>query len=765
MLYFFLLFMATASVAQTGEIRGTVVDAATKTPLPGVNVTVVGTTIGAATDAEGAYRITGVPVGVVALEARFIGFLPQQRTDIVVQANRPTQVFFELREQPVELEGVAVQANAFLPPADAPTSVRVLGAEEIRRAPGGQNDVSRTLLSLPGVTGGVDNRNDLVVRGGGPSENAYYMDGIRIPQINHFATQGATGGAVGLLNVSFIQEVEFLTGGFPVRYGDALSSVLLIQNRPGNPERIVGEFTLGAAEAGLTLDGPLGNRSSWLLSARRSYLQFLFEALGLPIRPSYWDGQFRLQTEITPKDRLVITAIGALDRFGVVEVEADDTFENQEIADRVLTNDQDAYTVGVSWRRLVNEGFLTSTLSYSSSRFAFGGEGRDGAPVIRSSSLETDLRASTDLERRVGRRATLGLGGDVVVSGLRTDFFERSRPGTPFGQNLQFGDDLTFARAGLYAQWIQRSGRLTTTVGLRADQNTLLDNGFSVSPRAAATLEVNSRWSLNLAGGLFTQSPARLSLAVQDAQGNSVNTGLRPVQTAQIVGGIAFQPRADLRMSVEGYYKAYSRYPVSAEDPRISLANLGDDFGFVGAFPLDGSGKGRAYGLEAFAQRKLTDRLYGIAAYTLGWSEFAAKDGVYRPASWDVRHSLSLTGGYRIGNKWEFSSKWRVLSGRPWTPFDFAASEASYAVNRNGVPDLDQLNTLRTPTYSRMDVRIDRRFFFQRWNAVVYLDVQNVFNQTNLFGYRYTEDPEVPSRLRPVDNVGLLPIFGFTVEW
>jgi len=231
------------------------------------------------------------------------------------------------------------------------------------------------------------------------------------------------------------------------------------------------------------------------------------------------------------------------------------------------------------------------------------------------------------------------------------------------------------------------------------------------------------------------------------------------------VGGIAFQPRADLRMSVEGYYKAYSRYPVSADDPRLSLANLGDDFGFVGAFPLEGTGKGRAYGLEAFAQRKLTARLYGIAAYTLGWSEFAAKDGVFRPASWDVRHSLSLTGGYRIGNKWEFASKWRVLSGRPWTPFDFAASEISYAVNRNGVPDLDQLNTLRTPTYSRMDVRIDRRFFFQRWNAVVYLDVQNVFNQTNLFGYRYTEDPEVPSRLRPVDNVGLLPIFGFTVEW
>ena len=233
-----LLLWTPTTHAQTGSIQGQVIDATTQQPLPGVNVALADTSRGAATNANGRFEITGLAPGTYTLRATFVGYAPQTKTDVVVRSSRPTLVTFELREAAVELEGLVVQGSAFADEPEAPTSVQTLGAEEVRRTPGGQNDISRTLLSLPGVTGGVDNRNDLLVRGGGPSENAYFLDGIRIPQINHFATQGATGGALGLVNVDFIRETTFYTGGFPARYGDALSSVLVIENRNGSPQSL-----------------------------------------------------------------------------------------------------------------------------------------------------------------------------------------------------------------------------------------------------------------------------------------------------------------------------------------------------------------------------------------------------------------------------------------------------------------------------------------------------------------------------------------------
>ena len=755
-----------AAWAQTGTIGGQVVDAVTQEPLPGVNVVIVGTTQGAAAGADGRFAIEGLAPGVYTVRASAIGFAAQTKTDVVVQPSRPTLLLFELRETAAALEGVTVRADAFEVPADAPASVQVLGAEEVRRTPGGQNDISRTLLSLPGVTGGVDSRNDLIVRGGGPGENAYFLDGVEIPQINHFATQGATGGALGLLNVDFIRETEFYTGGFPARYGDALSSVLEVETRPGSPEGVAGDFTLGAIEAALSLDGPIGTRGDWLVSARRSYTQFLFKALGLPIRPGYWDFQANVTYDLDARNRLRFVGLGAIDDFGIVQ-EEDADFESREIAQRVLQNDQWSYTNGLVWRRLVPGGVVRTALSRSMNSFSFADVGEDDVPVLSNTSQESENRLRTDLDYRLSPTFTLGAGGGATLARVETDFFERARPGTPFGEDLRFGSSLSLWKAFTYGQLTARlwADRLSLTGGLRLDGNTFLDDGLYVAPRLSARLALAPAWSLNLATGIFHQSPEYVSLVVKDAAGAYVNRGLPYVRAEHYVGGVAWQARPSLRLSLEGFYKDYDRYPVSAGDPRVSLANLGGDYGYIGAEPLLGVGDGRAYGVEAFAQKKLVERLYGLAAYTLAWSEFAGADGVLRPSSWDVRHSVSLTAGYRIGQRWELGAKWRYLSGRPWTPFDLERSAEEYALTGRGVRDYDRLNAERTPAYHRLDVRLERRFAFTGWNAVVYLDVQNVYSRTNLFSYQYTEDPAFPDRLRPSDNVGLLPSFGFSVEW
>lgn len=766
-----LLAALAAPIAAAQSITGRVVDAVTQATLPGASVAVLGADDavigGAAATVDGTFSVAGLAPGTYRVRASFVGYDTKVLADVVVQGSRPTFVLFELREAASALgDDVVVTAGFFEDEPDAPVSVAVLGPEEIRRTPGGQNDISRSLLALPGVSSGVDNRNDLLVRGGGPSENAYIVDGIEIPQINHFATQGAAGGALGLLNVDFIREATFYTGGFPVRYGDAASSVLVVENRPGSPETLAGDFTIGATEAALSLDGASGPDFNWTFSARRSYLQLLFELIGLPIRPAYWDFQSRVEYTPTDTDRLVYFGLWAVDDFDLVQPDDPDDFEGREIASRVLDNDQRSYTQGVSWRKLFAKGFVTTAVSRSYQEFFFDDLDEAGTPLLSNDAEEAAWRLRSDADLRLAPGLTLGLGGGASRETVASEFFQRATPATPFPTDLRFSTDLGLWKGFGYGQITAQAldGRLALTAGVRADATDFLDETAVVSPRVSASFDLTDKLEVSAAVGRFTQAPELVSLAVQQ-DGAYVNRSLRWIDVGQVVGGLAVTPVPSLRLALEGYAKAYDDYPVSASDPRVSLANLGGDFGIVGAEPLVSVGQGRAYGVEVSAQKRLTSRVYGLGSYTLGWSEFTGADGVYRPSAWDVRHSVSASGGVRLGG-WEVGTRVTAQSGRPFTPYDLAASEVEYALSRRGVIDLDRLNSERTPAYARIDVRVDRRFALgRRVNGVVYLDVQNVLDRENVFALQYTEDPAEPDRLREQTNVGRLPTIGFSVEF
>ncbi|MDT0631936.1 TonB-dependent receptor [Rubrivirga litoralis] len=766
-----LLALVVASAPLSAQsVTGRVVDAVTQETLPSATVAVLGPgdalVTGAATDADGAFTVSGLDAGTYRVRASFVGYDARLLADVVVQGSRPTFLLFELRPSAVVGDEVVVTGGLFEDAPDAPVSVATLGPEEIRRTPGGQNDISRSLLALPGVTGAVDNRNDLLVRGGGPSENAYFVDGIEIPQINHFATQGAAGGALGLLNVDFIREATFYTGGFPVRYGDAASSVLVVENRPGSPGVLSGDVTVGASEAGVSLDGSSGPDFNWTFSARRSYLQLLFELIDLPIRPAYWDFQSRVEYTPTDDDRLVYFGLWAVDDFDIAQPDDPDDFEGIETASRVLDNDQRSYTQGVSWRRLFPNGVVTTAVSRSYQEFFFDDLDEAGAPLLSNDAEEAAWRLRSDADFRVSPTLTLGVGGGASRETVASEFFQRATPGTPFDQDLRFDTDLGLWKGFGYAQLTARAvgGRLAVTAGVRADATDFLDQAAVASPRLSASFDVTDAVEVSAAVGRFTQSPELVSLAVQQ-DGAYVNRSLDWIDVGQLVGGVAVTPTASVRLSAEGYYKSYGSYPVSASDPRVSLANQGGDFGTVGAEPLVSVGGGRAYGVEVSAQKRLTSRFYGLGSYTLGWSEFSGADGVFRPSAWDVRHNVSLTGGVRLGG-WEVGTRLAVLSGRPFTPFDLAASREEYALSRRGVRDLDRLNAERTGAYARLDLRVDRRFALgRRVNGVVYVDVQNVLDRENVFSVQYTEDPAEPDFLRDQTNVGRLPTVGFSVEF
>jgi len=755
--------------AQTAVLEGLAVDATTRSPLEAVRVvarSLAGVEATALTDARGRFRIGGLAPGLYSVTGRSLGYAEALVAEVTVQSSRPAFVELTLRRRAVQLEGLTVTAGgAFDAPASAPVSVARLSPEEVRRTPGGQLDISRTLLSLPGVIGGVDNRNDLLVRGGGPGENAYFLDGIRIPQINHFATQGTAGGAVGLLNVDFIRDTEFYTGAFPARYGGALSSVLLVDNRPGSSDGVAGDFTLGASEAALTLDGPAGESGNWLFSIRRSYLQFLFEALDLPIRPDYWDAQTRAEFLPTDRDRIVLVGIASIDEFDLVAPEVGD-IENRETFDRVLDNDQRTYTVGGSWERRLPGGVARAVLSRSWIDYEFSDTDTDEVSLLsnRSTEVRNELRLEADLRLNDAFDLELGVAG--TRASIDLDLFQTATAGTPFDADVRTDATTHTWRTGIFAQGSYRAfgERLTLTGGVRADEDSALEEGLSVSPRLGASLRLSPTVTASAGTGVFHQSPTLLSLGIRE-DGAPVNLGLRQIRNVQGVLGLTWQPSPSLQLRSEGFWKEYDDYPVSRDDPRVSLANLGDEYGFVGAEPLVPEGEGRAYGAEFSAQKKLTDDYYLLGAYTWSSSEFSGGDGELRPSSWDVRHSLDLTAGYRPSRRWEFGAKLRVLSGRPFTPFDVEASIPEFERTGRGVPDLDRIGAERVPTYARFDLRVERTFDLGRWNGRAYVDVQNVLNRENVIGFTFSRDPSLPDARRPIDGAGLLPFFGFSVEF
>ena len=275
---FLLLVIPVTAQEKQGKIKGRVYNAATNEGVPFATVVIVGTTTGAMTDFDGNFTFTGIEPGYIQLKASSVGFEAYVSNSFLVTRDKTVSIELPMNETVVGIDDVVVKASPFRKKLESPVSVRIIGIEEIEKNPGGNRDISKVIQSFPGVASTPAYRNDVIVRGGGPNENRFYLDEIEIPYLNHFSTQGASGGPVGIINVDFIKELNFYSGAFPASRGNAMSSVLSFRQIDGNDERLKFRATVGASDLGLTIDGPTGKNSTLILSARRSYLQFLFSA-------------------------------------------------------------------------------------------------------------------------------------------------------------------------------------------------------------------------------------------------------------------------------------------------------------------------------------------------------------------------------------------------------------------------------------------------------------------------------------------------------
>ncbi|MFN5878483.1 MAG: carboxypeptidase regulatory-like domain-containing protein, partial [Flavobacteriales bacterium] len=299
---FLFLYSSAISIAQVSKVTGRVYNSINNEAIPFAKITVINAQAGAMTEDNGVYVIEGLQPGIYSFKTTVPGFQDLLINDITVTISRTVDLDFALEPIVKEQKEVTVKASPFNRKVESPVSLRTLNATEIERQPGAGRDVSKVLQALPGVGVRATFRNDIIIRGGAPGENKFYLDGIEVPNINHFATQGSSGGPVGLLNVNFIREVDFYAGAFPANRANGLSSVISFKQKDGNPDALITNFALGSSDAALTFDGPLGKKADFIFSARRSYLQFLFAALQLPFLPTYNDAQFKVNLKLNQKN-------------------------------------------------------------------------------------------------------------------------------------------------------------------------------------------------------------------------------------------------------------------------------------------------------------------------------------------------------------------------------------------------------------------------------------------------------------------------------
>ena len=775
-----LLLTGFLSAQNTGSLSGRILDAQSQLPLEGATVILIGTSLGVVTDQDGYFTIEDIPTQSYNVEASYLGFESLTLFNVIVKSVGNIPLLFKLNEIAENLDEVVLVQSPFKTSSETPLSTQTFSAVEIETYPGGNNDITKVVQSMPGISPSIGGfRNDIIIRGGAPNETVYYLDGIEIPNINHFSTQGSAGGPVGMVNVSFIREVTLSSSSFGAEYDNPLSGVLAFEQREGDVNKFGGNFRLGASETALTLEGPLfrknkeqAAKTTFLFSVRRSYLQFLFELIGLPIRPDYWDYQWKIKHEIDAYNSLTFIGIGSVDDFSV---KAPDEFDEEQQAtlEQVPIIDQRSTTVGLSWKRNYKngKGFMNTVVSTNRLQNVFA---RYEDNTTKTGTLfQND---SYEWETKLRFQATQFTDKWKWSAGFNIQNSDYQNNTLFVYDNLSYNTDLNFIKYGLFVKASRSflNDRLDFSWGIRTDADrfstgsSLLDN---ISPRAAVSyaLTENNQWKFNASLGRYFKIPTYTMLGFQNQSGIFLNQQAEYTQSDHLVGGVEYNLTPASRFTIEGFLKKYSKYPVSVIDG-VSLANKGGGFEVLGNEAIVSEGEGQSSGVEVLFQQKLSKNFYGVFAYTYFSSEFTGTDGTLRPSVWDSRHLISFSGGYKLKRNWELSARWRFAGKNPYVPINLEESTERYP---ELILDYNRLGEVKLNSFNLADIRIDKKWNFKSLSFNFYFEVQNFLAQPNPtppeYGLNKNMDGTIinPRSLKELSttdgNSSPLPSFGFVL--
>lgn len=742
--FIFLLILSVGYSQNTGTVKGKVIDLQTRGPIPFANVIVLDTEIGSISDENGAFIIKNVPLGYIKVQISYLGYLTSFSEDYLVTNEKTPYILIELLQDNEQLDEVVVQSKLFKKSIESPLSRQSLGIAEIEKNPGGNRDVLKVIQSLPGVASNPGFRNDIIIRGGSPVENKFYLDGIEVPVINHFQTQGSTGGPVGIINADLIRNVDFYTSAFESNRGNALSSVIEFTQKDGNPEKINTRITFGTSDAGITLDGPINNKTTFTASARQSYLQFLFKLIKLPFLPTYNDFQFKVKHQLSTNSEISLIGLGAIDKFRLNEsvnkyVTDEETIKrNRYILSFVPVQEQWNYTIGASYKHYADNSMQLVVVSRNElsnkAKKYFNNTANSSNLLLDYKSKEIENKFRFENTSTLANNYKLSLGFGLEQAKYLNSTFQKLANSDGLSE-IDFSSELKMFKYAVFGQISKKyfHSKLGASLGFRidgTDYNTEMRNPLNhFSPRISLAYSLSEKLTVNAAAGIYSQLPTYTILGYRDSENKLVNknNGIKYIQANHWVSGFEFKPNNSSKISAEGFYKKYKNYPFSIRN-QISLANLGSDFGVVGNEEVISTSEGRTYGFEFFAQKKSYSGLYGILSYTYVVSEFKDNLDIFIPSTWDNRHLLTVTGGKKLKRNWEIGGKFRLVGGRPYTPYDMDASSEieNYDVSNQGILDYDLLNMERFKTFNQLDLRIDKTWFWKKMSLNFYVDVQNV---------------------------------------
>lgn len=776
--------------SQNGTIKGRIINAKTNQPIEFASIQIQGTTQGTISEENGAFVFTDIKPGFVRIIVSFIGFETTVSPEIQVQGNQTSFVDLALPESTVQLQEVSILPNYNIKRIESPISVISVGVQEIEKGAGVNRDVSKVVQTLPGVGATDPNRNDLIVRGGGPSENVFYLDGVEIPVINHFATQGSSGGAIGVINPDFVQEISFYTGAFPANRTNALSSVMEIRQKDGSQDRVHTKLSIGASDAALTVDGPINDKSTFIVSARQSYLQLLFKLIGLPFLPTYNDFQAKYKLKINEKNEFTFIGIGAIDDLVLnTDLQTSGTEAQKYLLSYLPVYKQWNYTVGGVYKHFGNSFIDSWVLSRSMLRntnfkYRDNDESKSKISDYLSDEAVNKLRFERDYPYMTVK---LKVGAGINYSHYTNNSF-RSFYQNGAEQELSYDTRLNLFGYQVFAQLSDDffDKRLKLSFGVSTVGNNFNNNMRNplkqLSPRLSASYEISDKWDFNANIGRYVSQPAYTTMGFKNNEGDFVNRNeqLKYITSNQAIAGFEYRPADNMRLSIESFYKQYGQYPFSVLEG-VSIASKGADYGQVGDEEITSTGKGRAYGVEILYKIMEWNNLNITSTYTFFRSEFTDKNNIYRPSSWDTRHMLNLIGSYKLKKSWNLAARWRFIGGAPYSPINEELSKDKLAWNITNQPYLDyeNFNSLRLSNTHSLDFRVDKEFYFKKWVLNFYLDIQNAYNfqserppiytNKDINGNVLSDPGGDPTKqdLRVLETFGgnVLPTFGLIVKF
>ena len=771
-IFFLLPFVLLSQV--DGKLNGYIFDSKSQLPLLGANITVEGTEKGAISNEDGFFEISNIKPESYNLSVSFLGYQSKNIFNVIIKSKGNQTLEIYLSESTQELEEIILFESPFKKSKETPLSVSTFSRVEIESYPGADNDVTKVVQSMPGLSPSVGGfRNDIIIRGGAPNETVYYLDEIEIPNINHFSTQGSAGGPQGMINISFIDEVTLSTSAFGVEYDNPLSGVLQFNQKNGNPKEISGNFRFGASDSAITIEGPISSdKTTFIFSARKSYLQFLFKLIGLPIRPDYWDFQGKINHKINEYNTINFIGLGAIDDFSV-EAPEDFDLTQQSFLEQVPIIKQNSTTLGVSWIRKFKESkgqfilaLSTNKLKNIFSRYYDNENLEELFFKNDSHEWETKLRAKT-----------INYINDWKITwGANIQYSDYYNNTSDIFNQLYYITKINFYKYGLFGS-ISKSfidSKLDISLGIRADEDDFSEGSKiieNISPRIATSyaLSEDRRLKWNSSLGTYFKIPTYTVLGFKDFSGSFINRSAKYTKSNHYVTGLEYSLGNASRISIEGFIKKYDNFPISIVD-EVSLANKGADFEVLGNEDVITDGKGKTKGIEVMFQQKLTRNFYGIFSYTFFSSEFTDINGNYLPSVWDSRHLSSFSGGYKLKKNWEISSRWRFAGKTPFVPYDLDSSLSNYP---NMTLDYSQLGNVKLGNFSQLDIRFDKKWNKEKISINFFVEILNLLAQKIPTPPEYGLQRDnlgniiTPFTLVEVDinRESIIPSFGFSIDF